>query len=128
MAALNDLTREIIGACMEVHSHLGPGLLESAYRRCLCHELALRGLEYATEMLVPVEYKNLRVESGYRLDVLVERSVIVEVKAVEAIEPIFEAQLLTYLRLMDCRVGLLINFNVEHLADGITRRVNKFAD
>jgi GxxExxY protein len=125
---LNDLTERIILAALDVHTELGPGLLESAYRRCLCHELALRELSYATEMVVPVMYKGLRVESGYRLDVLVEKAVIVEIKAVKDMEPIFEAQLLTHLRMMDCRVGLLMNFNVEHMKDGITRRVNRFRE
>lgn len=121
--AESDLTREIIGAAMEVHRELGPGLLESAYEMCLCHELHLRGLSFRRQVRLPVNYKGIRLDCGYRIDVLVEERVIVELKAVEKITSIDEAQLLTYLRLNNTRVGLLINFNVPVLKDGITRRV-----
>jgi GxxExxY protein len=118
-----ELTEQIIGAAIEVHRHLGPGLLESAYRRCLVHELELREVPVRTEVPVGIDYKGIRLEAGYRLDVLVEDKVVVEVKAVEALEPVYHAQLLTYLRLAGCRVGLLINFNVPVLRDGIKRVV-----
>ncbi len=117
------LTHEIIGAAMEVHRELGPGLLESAYEMCLCHELKLRGLAFQRQVRLPVIYKGIRLDVGYRTDVLVEERVIVELKAVEKVTPIDHAQLLTYLRLRTVKVGLLINFNVPTLRDGITRRV-----
>jgi GxxExxY protein len=116
-----DLTEKIIGAAVEVHRHLGPGLLESSYRRCLVHELGLRGLRSETEIPVPLEYKGLRLGNGYRLDVLVEDTVVVEVKTVAALLPVHEAQILTYLRLCERRVGLLINFHVPLIKDGIKR-------
>jgi GxxExxY protein len=118
-----DLTGQIIGAAIEVHRALGPGLLESAYQACLAHELALRGLSFAQERSLPVEYKGIRLECGYRLDFVVADKVVVELKAVEALDPVHEAQLLTYLKLTGCRVGLLINFNVPVLKNGIKRMV-----
>ena len=118
-----ELTRQIIGAAMEVHRQLGPGLLESAYEECLCHELRLRGISFQRQLDLPVEYKGLKLDCGYRLDLVVEDKVIVELKAVESILPVHEAQLLTYLRLTGKRVGLLINFNVPVLRRGIVRRV-----
>lgn len=121
--AESNLTREIIGAAMEVHRELGPGLLESAYEMCLCHELTLRGLSFRRQVRLPVFYKGIRLDCGYRIDVLVEERVIVELKSVEKITAVDEAQLLTYLRLNNTRVGLLINFNVPVLKDGITRRI-----
>jgi GxxExxY protein len=117
------LTREIIGAAIEVHRELGPGLLESAYRSCLARELSLRGLPFEQEKPLPVEYKGVRLECGYRLDFVVDGKVVVELKAVDEIHPVHEAQLLTYLKLTGCRVGLLLNLNVPVLRDGITRRV-----
>ncbi|MBL7201379.1 MAG: GxxExxY protein [Anaerolineae bacterium] len=117
------LTREIIGAAIEVHRELGPGLLESAYRSCLARELSLRGLPFEQEKPLPVEYKGVRLECGYRLDFVVDGKVVVELKAVDEIHPVHEAQLLTYLKLTSCRVGLLLNFSVPVLRDGITRRV-----
>ena len=120
---LNQLTHEVIGASIEVHRALGPGLLESAYRRCLCREVFLRGVPFQKERPVPLEYKGLRVEGGYRYDILVDRRVLIEVKSVEALAPIHEAQILTYLRLGGWRLGLLINFNVVVLKDGIRRRI-----
>jgi GxxExxY protein len=108
---------------MEVHRSLGPGLLESAYHECLCRELMVRGIPYERERPLPLEYKGTRLECGYRLDLLVEGTVVVEVKSVEAIAPIHEAQLMTYLRLGGWRVGLLINFNVPVLKQGIRRKI-----
>jgi GxxExxY protein len=120
---LNDITQEIIGAAIEVHRALGPGLLESAYSECLCRELSVRGVPYERERALPLEYKGLRLECGYRLDLLVAKAIVVEVKSVEALAPVPEAQLLTYLRLGGWHLGLLINFNVELLKQGIRRRV-----
>lgn len=120
---INQLTQEIIGAGISVHRALGPGLLESAYQRCLCQELALRGVPFEREIPIPLEYRGIRLEAGYRLDLLVAGRVVVEVKAMEAIAPIHEAQLLTYLRLGGWNIGLLMNFNVVVLKDGIRRRV-----
>jgi GxxExxY protein len=122
---LNELTEAIIGAAIEVHRQLGPGLLESSYRRCLCHELTLRGVPFEAERDLPVDYKGMRLDCGYRVDLLVDGRVLVELKAVEKLERIHEAQLLTYMRLGGWTVGLLINFNVPVLKDGIKRRVLK---
>jgi GxxExxY protein len=119
----NQTTSAVIGAAMEVHRSLGPGLLESAYCECLCRELTLRGVSFVRERALPVEYKGVRLECGYRLDLLVANSVVVEVKAVEVLAPVHEAQLLTYLKLGGWRVGLLINFNVVVLKDGIRRKI-----
>ncbi|MGH7526082.1 MAG: GxxExxY protein [Gemmatimonadales bacterium] len=116
----------VIGAALEVHRHIGPGLLESVYQSCLCHELRLRGVPFREQVSVPLSYKGLRVGAGYRMDLLVSDTVVVEVKAVDAILPIQRAQLLTYLKLIGLRVGLLINFNVETLASGIRRVVNGY--
>lgn len=118
-----ELTSQIIGAAMEVHRVLGPGLLESTYQTCLAQELVLRGLSFEQEKPLPVVYKDVKLDCGYRLDFLVEGKVVVELKAVEQIHPVYEAQLITYLKLTGCKVGLLINFNVPVLKDGITRRV-----
>ena len=125
---VNILTREIIGAAIEVHRYLGPGLLESAYRKCLMQELLLRGIPFNSELPLPLEYKGIRLESGYRLDLLVEHAVVVEVKSVESLCKIHEAQLITYLRLGGWTVGLLMNFNVDVLKNGIRRRVLQFAE
>ena len=121
--SVNRITGGVIGAAIAVHRALGPGLLESAYQECLCQELALRGIPFEREVPLPLEYKGIRCECGYRLDILVAGAVVVEVKAIEAIAPIHEAQLLTYLRLGAWSVGLLMNFNVVVLKDGIRRRV-----
>jgi GxxExxY protein len=118
-----ELTELIIGAAIEVHRELGPGLLESAYEAALAHELALRGVRFARQKEMPVRYKGFLIEVGYRLDLLVEDHVIVELKAVTEMHPIYEAQLITYLRLSNIRVGLLINFNVPRLKEGIIRRI-----
>ena len=121
--AINRLTHEVIGASIEVHRKLGPGLLELAYKECLCRELMLRGIPFERERPLPLEYKGIRLECGYRVDILVDGIVAVEIKAVEALAPIHDAQLLTYLRLGGWRVGLLINFNVVVLKDGIHRKI-----
>ncbi len=118
-----DLTRDIIGAAIEVHKELGPGLLESAYEECLCHELNARGLKFQRQITLPVTYKGTALDCGYRIDLLIEDSVIVELKSVECILPIHGAQLLTYMKLMHKTVGLLINFNVPLLKQGILRKV-----
>jgi GxxExxY protein len=125
-SSINDLTHEVIGASIEVHRKLGPGLLESAYRRCLRRELLLRGIPYRKEYPLPLEYKGIRLECGYRVDILVGGVVPVEVKSVQALAPIHDAQLLTYLRLGGWRVELLINFNVVVLKDGIHRKIMGF--
>ncbi len=119
----NRVTQRIIGAAIDVHRALGPGLLESAYVHCLCHELALRRIPFQSEVPVPVVYKGERLDCGYRLDLLVADCVVVEAKSVEALQPIHEAQLLTYLRLGGWQLGLLINFNERMLRDGIRRLV-----
>ena len=116
-------TSPIIGAAIEVHRNLGPGLLESAYEECLCHELHLRGLDFKRQVELPLLYKGLKLDCGYKLDLIVQDRIILELKAVEKLLPIHEAQLLTYLRLTGKRVGLLINFNVPLLTQGIIRRV-----
>jgi GxxExxY protein len=117
------LTEEVISAAIEVHRALGPGLLESAYRICLCHELRLREFTVETERPLPVHYKGVALDCGYKLDLLVENKVVVELKTVDKIHPVHEAQLLTYLRLGGWQVGLILNFNVSVLRDGIKRRV-----
>ena len=121
---LNDISEKIIGAAIGVHKAIGPGLLESAYDACLRHELKLRGLSFEAQRPLPVEYKGLKLDCGYRIDLLVEGRVVVELKAVHSLDPIHEAQLLTYLKLGDWRLGLLINFNVPVLKQGIRRKVN----
>jgi len=120
----NDITGAVVNSAMKVHSVLGPGLLESAYQACLAYELRSRGLEVATQVGLPVVYEGQKLELGYRMDLLVENRVVVEVKSVESIHPIHEAQLLSYMRLSRIQVGLLINFNVLHLRDGIQRMVD----
>lgn len=118
---INKVTERIIGAAIEVHRHIGPGLLESAYQACLAKEMSLLGLTFEQEKPLPLEYKGLMLDCGYRLDFLVEKSVIVELKSVDMLLPIHEAQLLTYLRLSKCKIGLLLNFNVPVLKQGIKR-------
>lgn len=121
---INDISGNIVDAAMKVHSTLGPGLLENAYEACLEHELKKRGCRVERQVALPVVYDGVRIDVGYRLDLLVEDAVIVELKAVEKLAPIHEAQLLSYLKLSGKKVGLLINFNVLHLKDGIKRMVN----
>jgi len=118
---MNQRTERIIGAAIEVHREVGPGLLESAYEECLAHEFSLRDIPFDRQRPLPVEYKGVNLECGYRLDLLVAGSVVVEVKSVNELEPIHEAQLLTYLKLGGWTVGLLMNFNVPVLKDGIQR-------
>lgn len=125
---LNRITEGIIGAAIEVHRDLGPGLLESAYETCLAFELVERGLKVEQQKPLPVVYREVKLDCGYRLDLLVEEAVIVEVKAVDRLAPIHQAQLLSYLRLSGYKVGLLINFNVKVLKNGIRRVVNNFPD
>jgi len=117
------LTEKIIGAAIEVHRELGPGLLESAYEAALAYELYLREIRFERQKEMPVRYKGFLIEEGYRLDLLVENQVVVELKAVTEMHPIFEAQLITYLRLSGHRVGLIVNFNVPRLKDGLIRRI-----
>jgi GxxExxY protein len=117
----NSLTGKIIGAAIEIHRALGPGLLESAYEACLIYELRLRKLRVDPQKSMPVFYKDVYLDCGYRVDVVVENQVIVEIKSVSSLAPIHEAQLLSYLKLSDCKIGLLINFNVKVLKEGIRR-------
>lgn len=119
-----DIAKFVLDAAFKVHTALGPGLLESVYETCLVHELRGKGLNLDSQITLPIIYDGLTVESGLRLDLYVEKCVIIEIKAVEIIDPIHKAQLLTYLKLSGVRLGLLINFNVIHLRDGITRLVN----
>jgi GxxExxY protein len=120
----NKYSNDIIGAAIEVHKILGPGLLESAYEECLCHELKLRNIPFKRQVPLPVEYKNTKLDCGYRLDIVIDNLVIVELKAVKNLEKIHEAQLLTYLRISGFKLGLIINFNNAILKNGIKRLVN----
>jgi GxxExxY protein len=122
---INVITGSIVDAAMKVHTALGPGLLESTYEACLAYELSKRGLRVRRQAELPVVYQGIQIDAGYRIDLIVEEVVIVELKSVAELCPIFEAQLLTYLKLSGLKVGLLINFNVEHLKEGIKRMVNK---
>jgi GxxExxY protein len=122
----NRISQEIIGAAVEVHRALGPGLLESSYRACLAHELMLRGVRLEQQRELPLAYKGIALRNGYRIDLLVEGRIVVEVKAVQSIESVHRAQLLTYLKLLNRRIGLLINFNVETLVHGVRRIVNGY--
>lgn len=123
---INEITGQVIDAAMKVHTALGPGLLESAYEACLAHELRKRGLNCQTQVVLPIVYDGMRLDAGYRIDLLVETIVIVELKAVEIMHPIFEAQILSDLKLSRLEVGLLINFHVPRLKDGIRRIVNHY--
>lgn len=125
---LNKITEEIIGAAIEVHRVVGPGLLESAYEACLVFELRQRGLKVEQQKPLPVIYKSVKLDCGYRLDIVVDNCVIVEIKAVERLNSIHEAQLLSYLRLYGCKLGLLTNFYVPLVKNGIRRVVNEFPD
>ena len=119
----NAISEKVIGAAIEVHRCLGPGLLESSYHACLRRELELRGIGYASELTLPLEYKGEEVARGYRIDFLIENLLIVETKAVASLLPVHTAQLLTYMRLMNITAGLLLNFNVTRLSQGIRRRL-----
>ena len=125
---LNKITGDIIGAAIEVHRALGPGLLESAYGTCLNYEIEKRNYRVVSQKPIPLVYKEIRIDNAYRIDSFVEDSVIVEIKSVEKLAPIHEAQLMSYLKLTNCKVGLLINFNVVVLKNGIKRIVNNFPD
>lgn len=120
------LTFQLIGAAIEVHRELGPGLLESAYEECLCHELALRGLEFQRQVPLPVQYKGLKLDCGYRLDLLISGAVVLEIKAVDKLTAVHDAQLLTYLKIGGFTRGLLMNFNVPVMKEGIKRIVLNF--
>ncbi len=120
---INKTTELIIGSAIEVHNALGPGLLESTYEQCLCRELELRGIPFARQSPIPLEYKGLRLDCGYRLDVIVADTVVVEIKSVDVLLPIHKAQLITYLKLGGWKLGLLINFNVPTLVQGVRRVV-----
>jgi GxxExxY protein len=117
------LSNQVIGCAIEVHRILGPGLLEESYKQCLAHELRLQGIQFGVEVPLPVEYKGVKLDCGYRLDLLVEDSLIVELKAVESLLPLHQAQLITYLKLSKIHTGLLINFNVQKLKAGLKRLV-----
>ena len=120
----DELTEKIIGAAMQVHTALGPGLLESTYEKCLLYELHQIGLQVQAQLQLPIRYRDITIDAGYRIDLLVENDVIVELKSVDSISAIHKAQLLSYLKLSNKHVGLLLNFNVVHLRDGIVRMVN----
>lgn len=122
----NEISKEIIGAAIEVHRQLGPGLLESAYETCLVYELKQKGLEVKQQIALPLVYKGIRLDAGYRIDLFVEKKVIVELKSVEGLAGIHTAQLLTYLKLKELKLGLLINFNEVLLKDGIRRILNGY--
>jgi GxxExxY protein len=121
---INQLSSKIIGAAIEVHRILGPGLLESAYEECICYELELRRIKFERQKALPVIYKGKRLDCGYRLDIVIENRIITELKSIEKIEPIHKAQLLSYLKLSGQKLGLLLNFNVSVMKDGIVRLVN----
>lgn len=119
----DELSNQVIGAAIEVHRHLGPGLMESVYQRCIIHELELHGLRTKQRVTVPIRYKDLQFEDTLRLDMLVEECLVVELKAVESVLPVHKAQLLSYMKLMDIPVGLLINFHEALLKDGVSRLI-----
>lgn len=123
---IDSITEKIIGAAISVHRVLGPGLLESAYEECLCFELGQVGLSFERQVPLPVVYKEVQLNCGYKMDIVVERSVVVELKAIERIIPVHEAQLLSYLKLSGLKVGLLLNFHVPVLKNGLKRIVNNF--
>jgi len=125
---INQLSSKIIGAAIEVHKTLGPGLLESAYEQCLCHELSIQGLLFEKQKPLSIDYKGQKLDCGYRLDIVVEKAVIIELKSCEKIEPIHKAQLLTYLKLSGLNLGLILNFNVSLMRDGIVRIVNELSE
>lgn len=125
---LNSITSQIIGLAIKVHRSMGPGLLESVYTTCLCYELKKAGLMVEREKMVPLYYEGVKLDQSYRLDLLVEQKIIIEIKAVETITAVHKAQLLSYLKLTGCPLGLIINFNVELLKDGISRIINYFPE
>ena len=119
----DDLSNRVIGCAIEAHKHLGPGLLESTYEQCMAHELSLAGIEFKMQPALPVEYKGLKLDCGYRIDLLIDEALIVELKSVATLLPIHDAQILTYMKLARIPVGLLMNFNVIRLKDGLKRFV-----
>ncbi len=123
---VNQLSEKVIGLCIEIHRNLGPGLLESAYEECLCYELSKAGIPFERQKPVLVKYKEVHLDCGFRIDVLADQQLIVELKSVEKVLPIHEAQIITYLKIADMRVGLLINFNSVILIKGLKRFVNNF--
>jgi GxxExxY protein len=123
---LDDISGNIVDAAMKVHTVLGPGLLESTYETCLKHELVKRGHKVDTQVALPIKYEDITLDAGYRIDMLVEGKIVLELKSIENFLPIHEAQLLSYLRLSNKQVGILINFNVIHIKDGIKRMVNNY--
>jgi GxxExxY protein len=126
MAERNHISGVILDAAIDVHRNLGPGLLESVYQVCLCHELISRGLSITQQVYLPVIYKNHPLNLDFKIDILVENEIIIELKAIESILPVHEAQLITYLKLSNKRLGLLINFNVPRLVDGFKRMINGY--
>lgn len=125
VAQLNQISGQIVDAAIEVHSHLGPGLLESSYQTCLTHELRIRGFTVRCQLSLPLVYKGVKLDLGYRIDMLVANAVVVEIKSVEKLLPVHEAQLLSYLKLSERRVGLILNFKTALLKEGIKRMVNR---
>ena len=125
---INKLSSKIIGAAIEVHKTLGPGLLESAYEECLCHELNRNNLSFERQKVLPIVYKGKRLDCGYKLDIVVENTIVLELKSCKQIKPIHKAQLLTYLKLSDLTLGLLLNFRVSVMRDGIVRIVNRLKE
>jgi len=125
---LNKITETIIGVAINIHRALGTGLLESAYEACMVYDLIQVGMKVEQQKPLPVVYRGVKLECGYRLDLMIENEVVVEIKSIDKLLPIHKAQLMSYLKLADCKVGLLINFNVELLKDGIQRVVNNFPD
>ena len=123
MENLNELTGKIIGCAIEVHKYLGPGLLESAYEECLCYEFEQKNIFYERQKPIPINYKSIKLDAGYRIDVLVENLVVIELKSIDILAPIHTAQILTYLKFSEKKIGLLINFNVTKLKDGLKRYV-----
>jgi GxxExxY protein len=121
-----ELTQKVIGCAIEVHKQLGPGLLESTYEKCLLHELNLNGITTESQVALPIYYKRVKIETGYRLDLLVDSELIIELKSVDKLIPVYSAQLLTYMKLSNINKGLLINFNVKKLTDGLRRLNLKF--
>ena len=128
MTNMNQLSSRIIGAAIEVHKSLGPGLLESAYEECLCHELSIQGLLFEKQKPLSINYKGKKLDCGYRMDIVVEKEVIIELKSCEKVEAIHKAQLLTYLKLSGLNLGLILNFNVPLMRDGIVRIVNELSE
>ncbi|MFC1830213.1 GxxExxY protein [Thermodesulfobacteriota bacterium] len=125
---INELSSKIIGAAIQVHKALGPGLLESAYEECMCHELDIQHLSLERQKPLPLSYKGIKLDCGYRLDIVVKNAIILELKSCEKIEPIHKAQLLTYLKLSGLKLGLILNFNVPIMRDGIVRIVNELEE